>query len=161
MSTFQVKAIRFHVTKRLLDPHTSLICFASGLRALKVRGQQPGILLARLPVHQKVDRISVLGRQPAVFQPYGLTRFVHQRIQSLVSRLTLWVQQITTFLSQNILLIPPGKQFLHLDFAKFGVSDQQDLGFCTVRANCVGIPDRPLWRLVWALDGNQDFEEYL
>ncbi len=129
MSGFQIKAMAFKVSKSLFNPHPFLRGFAGRLRALQIGGQQPRVFFTGFPVSSEVDPVRRLGRQKTIFQPLGLSSFLHQTIQALIVRLTVLAQQIAALLAQNIAPMPLFEQFLYVHFAKFSIFDQQHLAF--------------------------------
>src|SRR3990170_977966 len=126
VSTFQIKAIAFNVAESLINPHAPTISLANCLWRGQVGGQEPGFFFTRLPIGQEVDRVSILGGKHAGLQPLTLSRLLHQAIQALEVSTTVFPQQITAYLPQNIHPMPFLEQFLLFNITEFNIPDQEN-----------------------------------
>ena len=67
----------------------------------------------------------VTSTSPGVLKP--VTQLLDQVVETLIGALIIGFEQITTFLSHNILPMPLLKQFLNLDLSKLSISNQENL----------------------------------
>ncbi len=124
-----------HLRTDYFNPHSPAITAQDKLRVGQVGCQQPGYLFAGAPVGQQVGVIGILGCQATIRQPGALSRFTDQAVEALRLVHAFGLDQIATFLTQNITTLsgatrvspaPRFELFLERNLAKFSVADKGD-----------------------------------